>query len=146
MWTILKSLLKFFGFHGGSVVKRCRRCGLDPWIEKISWRRKWQPTLVFLPGGSHGQGSLVGYSPWGHKRVRHDWAAQQQQQIVFVTMFFLFYVAGYFCFVFFFSCKSCGILATQPGISNLHPSASKRWSLDHWTAREVPWCVILNKT
>ena len=32
-----------------------------------SWSRKWQPTLVFLPGESHGQRSLVGYSPWGHK-------------------------------------------------------------------------------
>ena len=31
------------------------------------WRRKWQPTLVFLPGKSHGWRSLVGYSPWGHK-------------------------------------------------------------------------------
>ena len=31
------------------------------------WRRKWQPTPVFLPGGLHGLRSLVGYSPWGHK-------------------------------------------------------------------------------
>ena len=36
-------------------------------VGKISWRRKWQPTLVLLPGKSHGQRSLVGYSPWGHK-------------------------------------------------------------------------------
>ena len=40
----------------------CRRCGFDPQIEKIPWRRKWQPTAVFLPGKSHGQRSLVGYS------------------------------------------------------------------------------------
>ena len=33
----------------------------------IPWRREWQPTPVFLPGKSHGQRSLVGYSPWGHK-------------------------------------------------------------------------------
>ena len=37
------------------------------------WRRKWQPTPIFLPGKFHGQRSLVGYSPWG-RRVRHDWA------------------------------------------------------------------------
>ena len=37
----------------------------DPWVGKISWRRKWQPTPVFLPGESHGQRSLVGYSPRG---------------------------------------------------------------------------------
>ena len=36
-------------------------------VEKIPWSRKWQPTPVFLPGKSHGQRSLVGYSPQGHK-------------------------------------------------------------------------------
>ena len=41
--------------------------GFDPWIRKIPWRRKWQPTPIFLPGKSHGQRSLVGYSPWGHE-------------------------------------------------------------------------------
>ena len=44
-----------------------RRCGFDPWVGKIPWRRKWQPTPVFLPGKSHGQRSLVGYSPWGRE-------------------------------------------------------------------------------
>ena len=39
----------------------------DPWVRKIPWRRKWQRTPVFLPGESHGQRSLVGYSPRGHK-------------------------------------------------------------------------------
>ena len=37
------------------------------WVGKISWRRAWQPIPVFLPGESHGQRSLVGGSPWGHK-------------------------------------------------------------------------------
>ena len=46
---------------------QCRRHGFDPWSRKISWRRKWQPTPVFLPGKFHGQGSLAGYSLWGHK-------------------------------------------------------------------------------
>ena len=41
--------------------------GLDPWVGKISWGREWQLTPVFLPGEIHGQRSLVGYSPWGHK-------------------------------------------------------------------------------
>ena len=39
----------------------------DPWGRKIPWRRAWQPTPVFLPGESHGQRSLVGYSPWSRK-------------------------------------------------------------------------------
>ena len=46
---------------------RCRRCGFDPWVRKIPWRRKQQPTPVFLPRKSHEQRSLVGWSPWGHK-------------------------------------------------------------------------------
>ena len=58
-----------------------RRPGFDPWIRKIPWRRKWQPTPVFLPGESHGQRSLAGYSPWGRQRVRHDLATKQQQHI-----------------------------------------------------------------
>jgi len=39
------------------------RWGFDPWVEKILWRRAWQPTPVFLLGEPHGQRSLVGYSP-----------------------------------------------------------------------------------
>ena len=43
------------------------RPGLDPCVGKIPWRRAWQPTPVFLPGESHGQRSLAGYSQWGRK-------------------------------------------------------------------------------
>ena len=39
----------------------------NPWVGKIPQGREWQPTPVVLPGGSHGQRSLVGYSPWGLK-------------------------------------------------------------------------------
>ena len=39
----------------------------NPWVGRIAWRRAWQPTPVLLPGESHGQRSLEGYSPWGHK-------------------------------------------------------------------------------
>jgi len=45
----------------------------DPWVRKISWRRAWLPTPVFLPGESHGQRSLGGYSP--HCRKELDTAA-----------------------------------------------------------------------
>ena len=41
----------------------------DPWVRKIPWRRKWQPTTVFWPGKSHGQRSLAGSSPWGCKEL-----------------------------------------------------------------------------
>ena len=44
-----------------------RSLGLHPQIRKIPWSRRWQPAPVFLPRKFHGQRSLAGYSPWGHK-------------------------------------------------------------------------------
>ena len=61
------------GFLGGSESKefagvlQYRTPGFDPWVRKNPWRMAWQPSPVFLPGESHGQRSLVGYSPWGLK-------------------------------------------------------------------------------
>ena len=69
----LAMLRMSLGFPDGSVVKKkktacqCRRLGFDPWVRKIPWRRKWQPTPVFLPGKFHEQRSLAGYSPWDCK-------------------------------------------------------------------------------
>ena len=64
------------GFPGGTSSKepacQCRRHKrrrFDPWFGKIPWRRAWQPTPAFLPGESHGQRSLVGYSPYGQKEL-----------------------------------------------------------------------------
>ena len=48
---------------------QCRRPGFNPWVGKITWRRKWQPTPVFVPEKSQGQRSLVGYSSWGHQEL-----------------------------------------------------------------------------
>ena len=59
---------------GASQVSQCLRqqeTGFDHWVGKIPWGRKWQPTPGFLPGEFHVQRSLVGYSLWGYKRVRH---------------------------------------------------------------------------
>ena len=63
----------FAGFPGSAVVKNppAMQETWDTWVtslgQKTPWRRKWWPTSVFLPGESHGQRSLAGYSPWGHK-------------------------------------------------------------------------------
>ena len=54
---------------------------VQSWIRKIPWKRKWQLTPVYLPGKSHGQRSLASYSPWGHKRVRHNLVTEQQQSV-----------------------------------------------------------------
>ena len=54
-------------FSGKESTCQCRRHEFNPWVGKIPWRRKWQPTPVFLTGKSHGQRSLVGYSPCSYK-------------------------------------------------------------------------------
>ena len=64
--------------HGRLQSMGSRRVGHD-WVTSLSlftfmhWRRKWQPTPVFLPGESQGWGSLVGFRLWG-RRVGHDWS------------------------------------------------------------------------
>ena len=65
LWPAFKSSPRSV-FVWLSVCLQCGRPRFDPWVGKILWRRKWQPTPVFLPGKSHGW-SLVGYSPWGRK-------------------------------------------------------------------------------
>ena len=57
-----------------------RRCEFNLWVRKIPWRSKGQPTPIFLPGKSHGQMRLVGCTPWGLKRVKHDLVTKQWQQ------------------------------------------------------------------
>ena len=62
------------GFPDGSedvspAMQETQRPGFDPWVEKILWKRKWQPTPVFLPGKSLGRQSLVGCSPKGCKKL-----------------------------------------------------------------------------
>ena len=47
--------------------RRCKKHRFNPCVGMIPWRRVWQPTLIFLPGKSHGQRSLAGYRSWGHK-------------------------------------------------------------------------------
>ena len=59
--------LGFPGSDGKVSTSKAREPDLLPGLERLPWRRKWQPTPVFLPGKSHGQRSLVGYSPWGRK-------------------------------------------------------------------------------
>ena len=53
----------------GWIYLQCRRCKFDPCVWKIPWRREWQPTPVFLPEKSHGQRTLVGYSPRSCKEL-----------------------------------------------------------------------------
>ena len=56
---------------------QCRRPAFSPWVRKIPCRKEWLPTPVLLLGESHGQRSLAGYSPWGHKESdMTEWQTQ----------------------------------------------------------------------
>jgi len=79
-----------------------RRHGFHPWVGKISWRRKWQPTPVFLLRKSHGQRSLVDCSAWGCKRVGHNLPTEQQQQIqIYRYMYLSVYIENIYLLVLF---------------------------------------------
>ena len=86
----------------------------DAWGGKISWRRAWQPTPIFLPGESHGQRSLVGYSPWGLRESgttieTEHWCSLHTASII-VLPFPKCYNAESPLpqpSFFFFSCQSC---------------------------------------
>ena len=79
------------GLPCGSVVKKLPASAGDMGSipESFPWRRKWQPTPVFLSRKSHGQRSLAGYSPWGCKRVKYNLAAEQQQSTFFNLLIFV---------------------------------------------------------
>ena len=64
-------------FPGGSVIKKPPAKQIQSLVRKIPWRRTWQPTPVFSPGRCHGPMGLVGYRPWGRKRVGHNLVPKQ---------------------------------------------------------------------
>ena len=75
-WAVVLFMRPSMDFPGGASGKesacqfrRHKRCRFYSWVRKIPWRRARQPIAVLLPGESHLQRSLVGYSPWGHKEL-----------------------------------------------------------------------------
>ena len=84
IWWIKMQVVCRVGFMDlwclGSKESTCqwRRRGFNPWSRKIPWRRKWQPTPLFLPGKSHGQRSLGGLQSMGSQWVRHNLPTEQQ--------------------------------------------------------------------
>ena len=89
--------------------RKHRRQSFNHWVAKTPWRRKWHPTPVFLPGKSHGQRSLEGYSPMGSQRVGHDWATKRLSThthlpsywIVLISVLSVFYIQAH--------CQICGL-------------------------------------
>ena len=66
-WLSSNSVCKYKCLRWLRICLQSRRPRFHPWVRKIPWKKEWLPTPVFLPGRFHGQKSLVGYSPWGHK-------------------------------------------------------------------------------
>ena len=75
-YILIFPVYSIYGLPRRRQCRRRKRCGFNPWVGKIPWRRAWQPTPEFLPGESHGQRSLAVYSPWGHK----EWATTEATQ------------------------------------------------------------------
>ena len=82
------------GKEPGCQCRRHKRCGFDPRVRKIPWRREWQPTPVLLPGKFHGWRSLVGYSPWDRKELETTeqlhWFTSFQSLFIFLFLFLFF--------------------------------------------------------
>ena len=76
---LLETHMRYIGLplwlSGEESTCQCRRCGFDPWVGKIPWRRKWQPSPVFKPGESHGQRRLA-YTVHELQRIEHDLAVK----------------------------------------------------------------------
>ena len=70
-WVLLLARLLWW-LSGKESSCQCRRHRFNHWVGNIPWRRKWQPTPIFLPGKLHGLRAPAIYSSWGHKRLRHD--------------------------------------------------------------------------
>ena len=79
-YSICSPLLSYYWEHAGynrlswwlrweRIHMQCKRPGLNSWVGKIPWRRKWLPIPIFLPGEFHGQRSLAGYSPRSFKEL-----------------------------------------------------------------------------
>ena len=109
------------GANGKESACQCRRLGFDHWVSTMPWRRKWQLAPILLPAKPHGQRSLAGYSPWGHKEMNvtecmrahlptHTHTPPPQH--------------------------TRGILVLWPGTEPL--SRVGRWILNQWTTRKVP--------
>ena len=79
---------KYLGFLVAQMVESACNAGdlsSDPWVGKITWRREWLSTPVFLLGESHGQKSLVGYSPWIRKESDTTEVTEYAQEIIYIN-------------------------------------------------------------
>ena len=85
------------------------RSRFSPWVGRILWRRKWQPTPLFLPGKSHGQRSLENYSPWGCKETDTEHACKitmLNETVILISHYYCIYKYGKNMSVFMQMCRN----------------------------------------
>ena len=95
------------GIKPSSLTSPACNAEFNPRVGKTPWRRKWQPTPVFLPEEFHGQRSLIGYSPWGHKE------SDMTQHLTLVKCKLILYVNDLFL-GFILYCQECHSLRRAP--------------------------------
>ena len=124
-----------------SVCLQCGKPRFDPWVGKIPWRRKWQPTPVLLLGKSHGWRRPVGYSPWGCKE------SDTTERLHFTTLYFYQWVL-YFQYLFISAQRTPFSIPNKAGLVVMDSEAwraaihgvAKSWTrLSDWT--ELNWVV-----
>ena len=127
---------------------QCRRPRFETWLGKIPWRREQLPTPVFSSGESHGQISLVGYSPWGSQRVTHDWASfnWEWKQFMYVKTYLLYLhttlCVDFWFFIFSSVAQSCPTLCdpmnrSMPGLSVHHKLPEFTQTHVHWVSDAI---------
>ena len=100
--------------------KKSGRCRFDTWVGKFPCKREWQPTPVFLPGESHGQGEPGGLQSMGSQRVGHNWATNTHTEQMGASnqLYFGSFMAGWrmrWCFPPWIGCG--GLVIPQCNIS-----------------------------
>ena len=112
---------------------------------KIPRRRKWQLTVVFLPEKSHGQRNLVGYSPWGLKRVSHDWVTEHTHMKMIIIVYS--YSRGLKCI---FSTEwvtgKPGLLYTPRPCHISHPAtgSSLPWNFPSFSLKDLHYFIFFS--
>ena len=121
--------------------RRCKRHRFDPWVAKIPWSGKWQPTPVFLPGKSHEQRSLVGYSPWGRKEsnsTEHMYTQTNQRTHLPISPSLAFSFQD-----LFFDCSQAFPKTQEEASNTLRSSPTSLLSDQH---HSLPECFPMSRT
>ena len=125
----ISTTVRVFPKHRGKQSAcQSRRRRFDPWVSSILWMRKWQPTPVFLLGDSHGQRSLVGYSPWDHKNKILGWIH--------------YYIAINMIYIFIFRFQNKSILwplKVQLALDTVPPCLTGQTGLLAWSTALHSW-------